>query len=83
MIGKELRNRITHMAAPAKGLYAMVTFGIFGIMMKCFTMIDHPPLEVPKVLQRAVLNKWVGDKILFEQLESYLYELERENGSIG
>lgn len=83
LIGKELRNRIVHMAAPAKGLYAMVTFGIFGIMMKCFSVMDHPPLEVPKGLQVAVLNNWIGDEMLFRQLAFYLHELERGSGSIG
>lgn len=83
LIGRRLHDRMVHMAAPAKGLYAMVTFGIFGIMMKCFSVIDHPPLEVPKTLQIAVLNRWIGDEKLFRELAFYLHELERGNGSIG
>lgn len=83
LIGRELRNRMVHMAAPAKGLYAMVTFGIFGIMMKCFIVIDEPPLEIPEILRLAVINKWIGDEMPLAQLESFLQELEKENRSIG
>lgn len=83
LIGRELRNRMVHMAAPTKGLYAMVTFGIFGIMMKCFSVIDNPPLEFPEILKYSVLNNWIGDRMPLEQLESYLYGLERVNRSIG
>ena len=83
LIGRELRNRMVHMAAPAKGLYAMVTFGIFGIMMKCFSVIDEPPLEVPEILRLVVINKWIGDEMPLAQLESFLHELEKENRSIG
>lgn len=83
LIGKMLRNRLFHSSIYPKGLHELVTFGIFGIMMKYFSEIDCPPIEVPESLKFMVMKTLIPNRVPFGQLEDYLNDLEKTSRIVG
>lgn len=75
-MGRTIRNRLFHSPIHSMGLHAMVTFVVFGIMMKYFSEVDSPSLEVPESLKFNNEHTLVLDHMNFEQLETFLNELE-------
>lgn len=79
LMGKSLRNRLFHSSTHFIELRAVVTLGVFGIMMKYFSEIESPPVEVPGRLKINNGHALALDNMTFEQLQNFLNELEEKS----
>ncbi len=74
-MGKMLYNSLIYIQAPDKDLRTIVTFGILSLMIKCFSEMDNPPIEIPDILQFKVLCHLIQNEMPLGQLRDYLEAL--------
>lgn len=74
-IGEQLYYELSHMQMPGRDLHAVVTLGIFGLMIKCYSEMKNPRIEATDIVSYETLRYFSQNETLFKQIESYLATL--------